>query len=359
MTDCKICGKEGIIADNFGVCVDCIKENRNNILDEIKKVHRKSRLEFSLEPEVPKGSGPKCKICVNECRVGIGASGFCGLRINESGKIIHIAGTKDKGILKWYFDQLPTNCVASWVCEGSEQHGKKNLAVFYEACSFNCLFCQNWHFKEMNTDKIRKLGIEGHLTSAEQLASKVDYNTFCICYFGGDPTVQMPHALATSKIIKKNNKDVRICFETNGSMNRGLLKKAIELCLESGGCIKFDLKAFNENLHYALCGVSNKRTYENFEFAGSYFNKRKETPLLVASTLLIPGYVTEDEVYNIASFIASIDKRIPYSLLAFYPHFYMNDLPITSRTHAIKALDAAKNAGLSRVHLGNIHLLGY
>jgi len=359
MTNCKICGKEEIIANNFGVCVDCIKENRNNILDEIKKVHRKSRLEFSLEPEVPKDSGPKCKICVNECRVGIGASGFCGLRINESGKIIHVAGTKDKGILKWYFDPLPTNCVASWVCEGSEQYGKKNLAVFYEACSFNCLFCQNWHFKEMNTARIKKIGIEGHLTSAEQLASKVDYNTFCICYFGGDPTVQMPHALATSKIIRKNNKDVRICFETNGSMNRGLLKKAIELCLESGGCIKFDLKAFNENLHNALCGVSNKRTYENFEFAGSYFNKRKETLLLVASTLLVPGYVTEDEVFNIASFIASIDNRIPYSLLAFYPHFYMKDLPITSRTHAMKALDAAKGAGLSRVHLGNIHLLGY
>ncbi len=96
---------------------------------------------------------------------------------------------------------------------------------------------------------------------------------------------------------------------------------------------------------------------ENFEFVGNFIDKRKEPPLLIASTLLIPGYITEDEVFKIASFIVKIDKTIPYSLLVFYPHFYMNDLPITSRNHAIKALEAAKRAGLMRVHLGNIHLL--
>lgn len=357
MIRCKICGKEGIIAERIGVCALCIKENRNNIFDEIKKVHQKSRKEFSLEPDVPKGKGITCKICANECSLEEGKSGFCGLRINERGKIVSIAGTPEKGVLEWYFDPLPTNCVASWVCEGSKHYGKKNLAVFYEACSFNCLFCQNWHFREMNTERIKKLGYEGRLTPAEELANSVDYNTFCICYFGGDPTVQLPHALETSKIIRKNRKDVRICFETNGSMNQGSLKKAVTLCLESGGCIKFDLKAFDENLHYALCGVSNKRTLENFEFVGSYISKRKEPPLLIASTLLVPGYISEDEVFNIASFIAKIDKTIPYSLLAFYPHFYMSDLPTTSRNHAMKAFTAAKNAGLERVHLGNIHLL--
>ena len=114
---------------------------------------------------------------------------------------------------------------------------------------------------------------------------------------------------------------------------------------------------FDENLHYALCGISNKRTYENFEYVGDFIDIRKEPPLIIASTLLIPGYITEDEVFKIASFIANIDRTIPYSLLAFYPHFYMNDLPITTRNHAIKALEAAKSAGLTRVHLGNIHLL--
>lgn len=31
----------------------------------------------------------------------------------------------------------------------------------------------------------------------------------------------------------------------------------------------------------------------------------------------------------IARFVASISLEIPYSLLAFYPHFYIQDLPLT------------------------------
>ena len=43
------------------------------------------------------------------------------------------------------------------------------------------------------------------------------------------------------------------------------LQQAAALSLEMGGCIKCDLKAWNEPLHRALCGVSNHRTLANFE----------------------------------------------------------------------------------------------
>jgi pyruvate formate lyase activating enzyme len=50
-------------------------------------------------------------------------------------------------------------------------------------------------------------------------------------------------------------------------MHPRLLQEAIELSLATGGCIKFDLKAFHENLHLALTGTSNRRTLENFALA--------------------------------------------------------------------------------------------
>jgi hypothetical protein len=46
------------------------------------------------------------------------------------------------------------------------------------------------------------------------------------------------------------------------------------------------------------------------------------------------------------------------ALLAFHPHFYRPDLPVTSATHAEAALAAAKAAGVARVRIGNIHLPG-
>jgi len=73
---------------------------------------------------------------------------------------------------------------------------------------------------------------------------------------------------------------------------------------------------------------------------------------------LVPGYVDPAEVGRIARFIAEINPDIPYSLLAFYPQFFLSDLPTTSRGHAESALAEARAAGLTRVRIGNEHLLG-
>jgi len=61
---------------------------------------------------------------------------------------------------------------------------------------------------------------------------------------------------------------------------------------------------------------------------------------------------------KIAGFIASLDVRIPYALLAFAPNFYFHDLPCTSAEHARDAEAAARAAGLLNVRIGNRHLLG-
>ncbi|MHC4546209.1 MAG: radical SAM protein, partial [Planctomycetota bacterium] len=127
--------------------------------------------------------------------------------------------------------------------------------------------------------------------------------------------------------------------------------------LESGGCVKFDLKAMDKNIHYSLCGVDNSRTLENFEAAAKLIPKRPEPPPLVASTLLVPGYIDEQEVKAIASFIAGLNPDIPYALLGFHSDFLMTDLPATSSRQAEACLDAAKNVGLKRVRLGNVHIL--
>jgi pyruvate formate lyase activating enzyme len=261
----------------------------------------------------------------------------------------HLAGTPSRGLLSWYRDQLPTNCVADWVCEGSRKRGYHNLAVFYESCTSDCLFCQNWHFRQTVLD-------ENRAVSGAQLAAAANESTFCVCYFGGDPASQMPHALAASKLLAERG--VRICWETAGTMHPKLLDAALRLSLSTGGCIKFDLKAFDEELHLALCGISNRRTLANFTRAAERNRERPDPPLVIASTLLVPGYVEPDQVGKIARFISAIDPDIPYALLAFAPHFYLSDLPYTLGNHAREAEAAARAAGLRNVRVGNRHLLG-
>jgi pyruvate formate lyase activating enzyme len=67
--------------------------------------------------------------------------------------------------------------------------------------------------------------------------------------------------------------------------------------------------------------------------------------------------VDESEIEKIAEFISSLNPEIPYSLLAFYPQFYLNDLPTTSKSHAQRCKTVAEKAGLKNVRIGNVHLL--
>ncbi|MCX7598131.1 MAG: radical SAM protein [Armatimonadetes bacterium] len=363
MGRCVVCGVSSrLIATRLGLCAACVRAGRPGWADQARSAHGVSRRPFRL-PEAPPSTpdGLLCRICANECLIGPGEVGYCGLRRAEASRIV--GGEPERGAVDWYLDPLPTNCVADWVCPAGTgagfprfayrdgpEYGYYNLAVFYRACSFDCLFCQNWHFRRDT----------GRRHSPEELAAAVTPRVACICYFGGDPTPQLPHALAASRLALRRNPDriLRICWESNGSMQPALLDEMIELSLRSGGCVKFDLKAWNESLHVALCGVSNQRTLENFARAARHVGKRPEPPLLIASTLLVPGYVDAEEVSAIARFIAGLDVSIPYALLAFAPQFEMSDLPCTPRSQAEECLAAARETGLKNVRLGNTHLIG-
>lgn len=278
---------------------------------------------------------------------------------------VRVLATVERGFLSWYYDWLPTNCVASWVCPAETgagypeyayrdgpEFGYKNLAVFYHSCTYDCLFCQNSHFRGQY--------LEG-ATSAVELAAGVDDKTACVCYFGGDPASQLEHSLAASRAAfgeaREEGRILRICWETNGSPSARGARQMMEIALASGGCVKFDVKAADESVHVALTGVSNRQTWENLAFLAEYIPRRPSPPPLVASTLLVPGYVDDDEVAAIANRLSALNDDIPYSLLAFYPCHQMPDLPATSRGHAERCYQAAREAGLKRVRVANVHLL--
>jgi pyruvate formate lyase activating enzyme len=364
MSKCMNCGKENKLIGSFlGLCQECILHDFKNCESQIQKAHQISREAFGLPPHPPRDEGGvQCHFCFNQCLLGSGGKGYCGVRGNVEDRIRPLP---KEGFFSWYYDPLPTNCVADWVCPGGTgagyphyaysegaEYGYKNLAVFYYGCTFNCLFCQNWSHKE----RLER----GRPRPSSDLAQAVDKRTSCVCYFGGDPSPHLLHSIHSSRLaLAQREKEIlRFCWETNGTMNSRFLEEILDIALGSGGCVKFDLKTFHPNLNMALCGRSNEQTKVNFELASTWIKRRKEIPLVVASTLLVPGYVDRNEVYQIAKFIASLNPDIPYALLGFYPHFYFRDFPVTSRRQAKECQEAALEAGVRRVRIGNLHLLG-
>ncbi len=364
MLICELCGKVVYYAGStLRVCSSCIKTRWDMAEPIIKEVHIKSRHRFELPQYPPVNSnGKKCRICIIGCKMDEREEGFCGIRKGSSSSFKTDGNSMGK--FSAYLDPLPTNCVADWVCAGGTgsgypafayergpEVGYYNLAVFFEACNLNCLFCQNWSFKLSHK--------RDNWEPVSALTSRMTPRVSCVCFFGGDPTPQLPFAIrATKKLLSdKPGKILRVCWETNGMATRKWLNYMLKLSYETGGCVKVDLKAWNSNIHKALCGTGNAEILENFYNIAQKASYRRHPPLVIASTLLVPEYVDETEVYEIARFIASIDKSIPYTLLAFAPQFEMRDFPTTSLEHAEACMEAARKAGLEKVRIANRHLL--
>ncbi len=365
---CKICGQSSrFISAILGVCVNCIRSKHEKSKPVFLKIHRSIRHNYGL-PDIPPKTpgGIECNICANECRIGDGEKGYCGLRWNKKKRLYNFS-TPDKALLHAYKDPHVTNCCSSWFCpagtgEGFPEYtfmrgaeiGYYNYAVFFYGCNFNCLFCQNSAHK--NFREAEKVEISDFVKTVLS-----DSRISCLCYFGGSPEPQLPFALKAGREIlenKKENRKMRVCFEWNGCGNTQLVDDAAELALKSGGNLKFDLKCFDSNLSLALSGVSNKKAYNNFlRVAEKYYERREKIPMLTATTLLVPGYIDRVEVERIAKFIATINPEIPYSLLIFHPDFYMYDLPVTPRKQMEECYKAASKF-LKQVHIGNLELLG-
>jgi len=363
---CKICGEEKIIADILGVCRDCIINNFSSARKYIKRAHAISREYYGLPPSPPKEGKLVCNICANICRFERDNTiSYCGLRWSKNGMIRQLSDA-NHAVMYPYLDPHVTNCCASWFCpagtglgypeyatRNGPEFGYYNLAVFFYGCNFNCLFCQNAEHKNVREGKIYDLNEFVDIVISNEKIT-------CICYFGGSPEPHLPFTIRANKTILESlpkKRILRICYEWNGAGNSVLVLKAAEQIAVSGGIIKFDLKTpKNSPLSIALSGVPNGQTYKNFEKIYYKFWEETKIPILTATTLIVPGYITPDDVEEIAKFVAELNPDIPYSLLVFHPDWMMRDLPISPTKLVYECENVAKKY-LNRVHVGNKFLL--
>ena len=340
---CRNCGAEA--AEIIGLCLQCVKRAGER---ELLAPHARVRRALRLPPRPPR-EGVPCRLCANACRIPDGSTGYCGLRTAQGGKVRYLwEKGAQAGLLHTYYDPIPTNCCAAWFCGAKSG---RNLAVFFYGCNFDCLFCQNAQHKFPD---------EGELIPEGELVRRaLAPGVACVCFFGGSPEPQLPFAIRVARRISEESRGrIRICWEWNGAGNPNMVRQAACLSLESGGVVKFDLKAWDQRLALALCGVPTRPSFENFRLIAEELLPRAGHPLLTATTLLVPGYVDEEEVGRIAEFIASLSPDIPYSLLVFHPDYCLADLEVTPLDQAMRCYRAAVEAGLGRVHVGNLHLLG-
>ncbi len=113
--------------------------------------------------------------------------------------------------------------------------------------------------------------------------------------------------------------------------------------------MNIDLKSFSEKFYNKRCKAKLKPVRNNIMY---YFYKKLWVEI---TTLIIPGENdSSKELEQIAQFIYSIDKSIPWHITKFTPAYKMASTTPTPEEKLFKAYKIGKNIGLQFVYAGNI-----
>ena len=170
-----------------------------------------------------------------------------------------------------------------------------------------------------------------------------------VAFTGGDLTCRSEFYARSAELIKELNEPVWVLLETNGY---GLTPYTLDSFQKAGiDSFWLDIKAYDDDVHRRLTGVSNARILELPE------ELKERGFVFEVLSLCIPGWIEADQIGNIAVKLAAVDVEVPFTILAFFPEYRMRDVPAPTMEQMIAAYNAAKDAGLRKIRLGNIHLV--
>ena len=280
------------------------------------------------------GNKVHCSLCAHGCTIADQHYGICGVRKNEGGILFTyaynnpIALNIDPIEKKPLYHFLPHTYTYS-------------LATF--GCNFQCSFCQNWQISQ--TREIDKLTEPKEVNPEQIVKNALDSGCQSISYTYTEPTIFFEYAYDTA--VFAHQAGLKNIFVTNGYMS-GIALKTIAPYLDAANV---DLKSFSNEFYLKTCKAKLAPVLETIK-AMHELNIWVEI-----TTLIIPGENdSQEELAEIANFIASVSKDIPWHISRFHPDYKFLDHDYTAIETLKLAEDLGKQAGLKYVHLGNVPL---
>jgi len=274
----------------------------------------------------------RCNLCAHRCRINPDKIGICGVRENRDGVLYSlvygtlVAENIDPIEKKPFFHVLP---------------GSLSYSIATPGCNFACAFCQNHEISQMPRATRMIAGDEVSPKDIVRQAKKNGCKT--IAYTYTEPTIYFELAYETAKIAHAF--DIKNIFVTNGFMTTEM----IEMIAPYLSAANVDLKSFRDEFYKKQCGAKLTPVLDSLK-------KMKSLGIWVEiTTLLIPTLNdSEEELKDIAEFIASLGRETPWHISRFHPQFKKRDLPPTSLSSLHRAAQIGKQAGLKYVYCGNV-----
>ena len=271
----------------------------------------------------------RCELCFHHCALDDGQTGLCRARACQDGKIISLNYGKLTSLALDPIEKKPLRRF---------HPGSLILSVGSFGCNLRCPFCQN-HEISMAGDS----GIPTVEVSPEQLATKaaelVPHGNIGVAYTYNEPLIGYEYVQDCASLVHEQGM-VNVLV-TNGTVEEEPWRALLPLV----DAANIDLKGFTPSWYRRLGG--------DLETVKRSIALAAERCHVEVTTLLIPGENdSEEEIRELARWLASISPEIPLHLSRFFPQYQMVDRLPTPVEQVYRLAEAARGY-LSYVYTGN------
>jgi len=280
----------------------------------------------------PLGDGRvRCLACGHRCPIFPGLPGVCKVRFNDSGRLMAPHGYVnalhvDPIEKKPFFHALP---------------GARALSFGMLGCDLHCDYCQNWLSSQALRDPAAEVYFQP-LSAQEIVRQALLSGSQCIVSTYNEPLITAEWAVEVFREARRHG--LVTGFVSNGNAT----PEVLEYLRPWLDLFKVDLKSFRDSNYRKLGGrlapvLDSIRRIHEMGF------------WLEVVTLVVPGFNdSEEELREMAEFLAGISADIPWHVTAFHPDYKMTDPRPTSPADLLRAVQAGKQAGLRYVYAGNL-----
>jgi pyruvate formate lyase activating enzyme len=273
----------------------------------------------------------RCYACGHRCLILDGHEGICRVRFNKGG-VLHV----------------PFNYVGALQCDPIEKKpffhalpGTLAMSFGMLGCDLHCGYCQNWFTSQALRDP---MSMAPPLPmSAEQLcrlALEQGADTITSTY--NEPLITSEWAVAVFQEARRHGLFTSFVSNGNGT------EEVLDYLRPWTDFYKVDLKSFNDK-NYRQLGGTLEGVLKTIELLW-----RKGFWVEIV-TLFVPGFNdSEQEMRQIARFLAGVSPDIPWHCTAFHPDYKMQDRDYTSARTLVRACEIGREAGLRFVYAGNL-----
>lgn len=273
----------------------------------------------------------RCFACGHRCLIPEGRQGVCKVRYNENGRL-----------------KVPHGYVAGLQCDPIEKKpffhampGTNAMSFGMLGCDLHCAYCQNW----LTSQTLRDPNASGRFQeiSAEQIVDMaLRYGASTVTSTYNEPLITAEWAVDVFRIARE--KGLKTSFVSNGNGT----PEVIDYLKPHTDFYKVDLKSFRDKEYRKLGGTLQAV----LDTIASLHEKGFWVELV---TLTVPGLNdSEDELRDMARFIASVDPFIPWHVTAFHEDYKMTGNGSTQADMLLRAAEIGKDEGLRYVYIGNI-----